>query len=88
MILENLNSDPYLAAGVRAQLAIDARCGELGLVVRVMSGRVFITGSVPTEECRHAIALVAEEIAGSLPIMNETTVTPAPSPRANHEVLQ
>jgi osmotically-inducible protein OsmY len=87
MNLDNLKADPYLAERVRAHLATDARCGELGLVVRVMPGRLFITGSVPTEECRSAIAAVAAEVAGSLQIMNETTVTPAPSPGTDHEVL-
>jgi hypothetical protein len=88
MNLDNLKSDPYLAERVRVHLATDARCGELGLVVRVMSDRLFITGSVPTEDCRSAIAEVAAEIAGSLVIMNETNVTPAPSPGTDHEVLQ
>jgi osmotically-inducible protein OsmY len=80
--------DPYLAERVRSRLAVDARAGELGLVVRVASGRLFITGSVPSEECRQAIAEVAGEEAGVVPVVNETVVTPVPSPGAGHEVLQ
>jgi osmotically-inducible protein OsmY len=80
--------DPYLAERVRAQLATDQRVGELGLAVRVIPGRLVITGSVPSEECRQAIAEVATEIAGPVPIVNETIVTPAPSPGEHHEVLQ
>jgi hypothetical protein len=88
MSFETDESNPYLAERVRAQLARDERAGALGLSVRVMSRRLFITGSVPTEECRQAIAEIAAEVAGSILIINETTVTPAPSPGADHEVLQ
>lgn len=88
MSSETAESNPYLAEHVRAHLATDERAGALGLTVRVVSGRLFIAGSVPTEECRQAIAEIAAEVAGSILIMNETTVTPAPSPGADHEVLQ
>jgi osmotically-inducible protein OsmY len=88
MSFETAGSDPYLAERVRAQLATDARAGALGLTVRVVSGRLFISGSNPTEECRQAIAEITAELAGSILIVNETTVTPAPSPGEDHEVLQ
>jgi osmotically-inducible protein OsmY len=86
--LETPASDPYLAERVRAHLATDQRVGEVGLVVRIIPGSLVITGSVPTEECRQAIAEVAAEIGGSILIANETVVTPAPSPGEDHEVLQ
>jgi hypothetical protein len=88
MTLETPESNPYLAECVRAHLATDPRVGEIGLVVRLMSGRLLIAGSISTEECRNSITEVAAEIAGSILIVNETVVTPAPSPGADHEVLQ
>jgi hypothetical protein len=78
----------YLAERVRVALATDARAGVLGLVVRSTSGRIFISGPVPTTACREAVALVAAEIAGTIAVMNETTVTSALEPGAEHEVLQ
>jgi hypothetical protein len=39
-------------------------------------------------EGRQAIAEVAAEVAGSIVIMNETSVTPTKSPGTDHEVLQ
>lgn len=79
--------DPYLAERIRARLATDARCGELGLVVRVARGRVFISGAVPSDACREAVAEVAIGVAGSVLVANETHVTPVSSPGSDHEVL-
>lgn len=81
-------NDPYLVERVRDRLAVDDRVGELGLVLRLMSGRLFITGSVPTEECRRAITEIVADAAGTVVIVNETVITPAPSPGTDHEVLQ
>jgi hypothetical protein len=79
---------PYLAERVRVALATDARCGVLGLIVRFASGRIFISGAVPTTECREAVAAVAAEIAGTIAVMNETTLTAGLEPGVEHEVLQ
>ena len=78
----------YLAERVRIALATDQRTGVLGLVVAPAAGRICIRGAVPSHECHDAVARVAEEIAEHVAVLNETTVTPAPDPGVEHEVLQ
>ena len=68
-------SDGYLVAQVHEALVHDPRTAEAGVEVKVSDRRVFLTGTVPTEERRAAIADVA---AGVVPegyeIRNETSV--------------
>jgi hypothetical protein len=66
--------EAYLAAHVREALATDPRVSELGLQVRIVSGRVFVHGVVPTNERRDAISVVVAELLPELEIHNATTV--------------
>ena len=67
-------SDPYLAEHIRAAIVHDPRVNELGITVRLVGPRVFVTGTVPTPERRDAIAgIIAEQFPG-LELHNEVTV--------------
>lgn len=62
----------YLAARLNEVLAHDL--GELDVQVTLASGKVFLTGHVPTTDRRDAITLVAIQTLPGHEIMNEITV--------------
>jgi hypothetical protein len=66
--------DSYLAEHVRGTLAQDARVSEPSLRVDVQGHRVHVTGVVPTEERRVAIATVIRERFPDLEVDNRATV--------------
>jgi osmotically-inducible protein OsmY len=65
----------YLIQRVREALAHDPRVGELELRVKMVGPKVFVTGSVPTDERRKAVAEVVREVLPEAEVHNETTVT-------------
>ena len=65
----------YLIQRVREALAHDPRVGELELRVKVVGPKVFVTGSVPTDERRQAVADIVHEVLPDAEVHNETTVT-------------
>ena len=69
------DTDPrYLVARIRDALTKDSRVNELALEVTVSGGKVLISGTVPTEQRRWAVADVAREVAPRLEIRNATEV--------------
>ena len=67
-------NDTYVAEHVREALATDERVNEPELEVQVVGGRVFVTGVVPTDERRVAVADVVQECCPHLEVENRTTV--------------
>jgi osmotically-inducible protein OsmY len=65
----------YLIQRVREALAHDPRVGELELRVKMVGPKVFVTGSVPTNERRRAVAEIVHEVLPDAEVHNETTVT-------------
>ena len=55
-------SDGYLALRLRDSLGADPRVNELGISVRIQSGRVWLSGEVATEARREAVGRVAGEV--------------------------
>jgi osmotically-inducible protein OsmY len=66
----------YLIQRVREALAHDPRVGELELRVKMVGPKVFVTGTVQTDERRRAISEIVHEILPDAEIHNETGVTP------------
>ncbi|HYG72712.1 MAG TPA: BON domain-containing protein [Actinomycetota bacterium] len=67
-------NDTYTAEHVREALARDERVNEPELDVQVVDGRVFVTGVVPTDERRSAVADVVRECCPHLEVENRTTI--------------
>jgi osmotically-inducible protein OsmY len=77
-----IEPEDYARQRLRDALAADERVGELGVQVRIVAGKVFLTGQVPTGERQHAVGLVAAEVLPEYEVHNETMVTPlAEGPR-------
>jgi hypothetical protein len=70
----------YLIEHVARTLAEDPRVGELELQVRVVGGKVFISGVVATAERQEAVTAVARELLPGYEISNLTTVTSLDEP--------
>jgi len=66
--------DHYLIGRVREALAHDHRVNEMDIEVAVAGDRVFVTGSVPTEERQQAITTVVGEVLPEHEIHNQVTV--------------
>ncbi len=87
-------SDPkgeqgYVAEHIRQALAGDPRVNEPELRVQVVAGRVVITGDLPTEERRRAIADVVHDVSPDLAVDNQTTVLgPAAAQRPSVERIE
>ena len=69
-----LPGDPYLSERIRTALAHDARVNELGLQVTLVGARVFVTGTVATEDRRSSITLVITEQFPDLELQNDVIV--------------
>jgi hypothetical protein len=80
--------EPYLAEHVKDALANDPRLSELHVDVTITSGKVFLTGSVGSEERREALTAVVGEVLPDLEVVNHTTVeAPAGRPEPDVEKL-
>ena len=64
--------DEYVIAHIREAIAREV--GELGIDVRLASGKVFVSGVVPSEECRAQITAVVAAEAPDLELHNATSV--------------
>jgi osmotically-inducible protein OsmY len=64
----------YLIGRIQQALATDDRTGELELDVRLVAGRIFLTGAVATAERRGAVEEVVREMAPGHEVVNELTV--------------
>jgi osmotically-inducible protein OsmY len=68
--------EKYLAQKVRDALAADPRVGELHVDVSIRGDRVFLTGTVPSEERREAIEDVVRQGLPTHEVANHITVEP------------
>ena len=75
MIEETGADEEYLAQHLRDALAEDPRVSELGIVVTVVGGHVYLSGEVATAERRQAIAEVATEVLPDHQLHNDVGVT-------------
>jgi osmotically-inducible protein OsmY len=76
----------YLLARVREALSTDDRTNELGIEVTVAGGKVHLSGTVPTAQRRDAIGVVAAEVLGDQPVINDVTVPDLPEPVSAEEL--
>jgi osmotically-inducible protein OsmY len=60
----------YLVARIRQALATDPRTGELELDIEVVGDRIYLTGTVATEERREAVEAVVREVAPDQEVSN------------------
>lgn len=71
-----IEPEDYAVQRLREALASDQRVGELGVQVRTVAGKVFLTGHVATAERQQAVGAVAGEVLPDYEIHNDTLVTP------------
>jgi hypothetical protein len=67
--------EDYVIQRLRDALATDERVAEMGVQVRAVAGKVFLTGQVATPERRQAVGEVAAEVLPEYDVCNETVVT-------------
>lgn len=70
----------YILEKVREALVEDPRVSELGLEVKLAGEKLYLTGSVSTDQRRSAISQVAGEVCPGYEVHNETMVTPISEP--------
>ena len=70
-----IEPEDYAIQRLRDALATDARVAEMGVEVRVVAGKVFLTGQVATAERHDAVGVVATEVLPDYEVHNETVVT-------------
>ena len=72
----------YRVANLQEALARDPRVNEPNLRVSVVSGRVHVTGVVPTQDRHDAISAILLELCPDVPVDNRTAVgVPSGEPR-------
>jgi osmotically-inducible protein OsmY len=70
-----IEPEDYAIQRLREALAADERVAEMGVQVRLVAGKVFLTGQVATPERRQAIGAIAQEVLPDYQVRNETVVT-------------
>ena len=82
MTLPEPSQEPaaYTGERLRQSLAQDLRVAEQGLHVDIVDSTVVVTGTVPTEGRRAAVAEVVSELAPGLRVRNDVTVIAPDSP--------
>jgi hypothetical protein len=76
----------YLRGHVEEALATDPRVTEQGLHVDVVGHVLVVNGTVSTPERRVAVGRVAREVAGDVPVRNETHLVPLEEPHDTEAV--
>lgn len=77
--------DHYAAERLRDALAGDERVSELGLQVRIVAGKVFLTGQVPTQDRVDAASAITALVLPELELHNDLSVTElTDTPRVEH----
>ena len=66
--------EPYMVERAREALAGDPRVSELHVEVTMLGRKVFLTGSVPSEERRQAAGEVVTEALPAFEVHNHVTV--------------
>jgi osmotically-inducible protein OsmY len=64
----------YMVQRVREALAHDPRVNELEIKVKIYGSRVYLSGTIPTEERRAAIGEIVREVLPDHEVHNETSV--------------
>ena len=73
--------DAYVSEHVRDALASDPQLSELHVDVTITSGRVFLTGSVGSDERRSHLTKVVQDLMPDREVVNHTSVeAPAAGP--------
>lgn len=67
-------SDPYLLEHLRRAIAEDSRVGEPTVRVFAAAGRIWLEGTVGSEERRRATQALVAELAPGIEIKNELQV--------------
>lgn len=75
-----MTDDAYLVAKVQDALAEDERIGELELDVRIAGRRIFVTGTVFTEDRKGAVSDLVARMCPHYEVSNQITVVEEPSP--------
>ena len=70
-----IEPEDYAIQRVRDALAADERVAEMGVQVRLVAGKVFLTGQVAPAERQQAVGAVATELLPDYEVHNETVVT-------------
>ncbi|HEV2810220.1 MAG TPA: BON domain-containing protein [Acidimicrobiales bacterium] len=70
-----IEPEDYAIQRLRDALATDDRVAEMGVQVRVVAGKVFLTGQVATPERQQAVGAVASEVLPEYEVHNETVLT-------------
>jgi osmotically-inducible protein OsmY len=73
-VTETREPPAYQAERVRAALASDARVNELGIIVTITGGKVFLTGVVATPERQRSVSIIVAEVLPEYEIHNDVTV--------------
>ena len=76
----------YLIERVRHALVHDGRTNELDVHVTVAGGKLFVTGTVPTQERRDAITDVVREALPEHEMLNQVTVYRVAEPTEAEEI--
>jgi osmotically-inducible protein OsmY len=76
----------YLIERVRQALAQDGRTNELDVHVTVAGGKIFVTGTVPTQARRDAITEVAGDALPEHEVFNQITVYEVSEPTESEEI--
>lgn len=66
--------EPYLAEHIRDALAQDPRLSELHVDITIMARKVFLTGTVGSEERRESLTEVVRGLLPDREVVNHTTV--------------
>ncbi|HEV2758010.1 MAG TPA: hypothetical protein VGV86_00455 [Acidimicrobiales bacterium] len=70
-----IEPEDYAIQRLRDALATDERVAEMGVQVRMVAGKVFLTGQLATPERQQAVGVVATEVLPEYEVHNETVVT-------------
>jgi osmotically-inducible protein OsmY len=70
-----IEPEDYAIQRLREALAADGRVAEMGVQVRLVAGKVFLTGQVATPERQQAIGSIAKDVLPDYEVHNETVVT-------------
>ncbi len=73
-VSEEANQPQYVAERVRAALAKDPAVNELGVRVRIVEKKIFLTGIVATAERQTRIGVIVREMLPDYDVRNEVTV--------------
>jgi osmotically-inducible protein OsmY len=78
--------DQYLIERVREALAEDPRVGELYVQVSVAAGKVFLSGTVATEERKAAMSELVRELLPDHEVHNLATVSSLTEPLETEQI--